>query len=133
MSITELFSSLGAPLIAMRWSWGAVHAKNGAVFLRVWQDECQKIDGRNVVRITDNLLLASASDRPGYSERLRHIDLIRQGSASFMIMCLAEDIKADPRKIRSFNGKEIFVGGVIIDHNGESWLEYVRKVPITEF
>ena len=130
MSLSELFAYLGAPLANNRWSWGAIRNRDGAVFLRVWQDEWQKVDGRRAVRITDNQFFADAADNLGYSERLRHIDLLRNGNPGFMIMCLANDLAANPRTIHSFNEREVFVGGAVIDHDGEVWLEAVRREPI---
>jgi hypothetical protein len=40
-----------------------------------------------------------------------------------MVMCLAEDVNAAPRKIRSFNSDEVFVGGRVIELNGDTWVE----------
>lgn len=130
MTLTELFSYLGAPLANNRWSWGAVRKTDGAVFLRVWQDEWRTVDGRRAVRITDNQFFADTPDNLGYSERLRHIDLIRMGNRSFMIMCLAHDVNANPRTIQSFNDREVFVGAAVFEHDGESWLEVVGREPI---
>ena len=39
MSLTQFFDQLGAPLANSRWSWGAQRARDGVVFMRVWQDE----------------------------------------------------------------------------------------------
>lgn len=79
MNLTELFAYLGARLANNRWSWGAVRQADGAVFLRVWQDEWQRVDGLCAVRITDNRNFADVPDNLGYAERLRHIDLLRGG------------------------------------------------------
>ena len=46
MSISGLFTLLGAPLANNRWSWGSQRASDGAVFLRVWQDLKFDKDGR---------------------------------------------------------------------------------------
>lgn len=57
-------------------------------------------------------------DNLGYQERLDHVAKIRGGARCFMIMCLAEDVTAVPRKIKSFNSDEVFVGGEVIEFNG---------------
>lgn len=47
-----------------------------------------------------------------------------------MIMCRAHNVGVLPRTIQSFNQREVFVGGAIIDQDGESWLEVVSREPI---
>ena len=132
MALSDLFAYLGAALKNTRWSWGAVRTCDGSVFLRVWQDECGTVNSIRVVRITDNKYFANTPDSHGYIERLQHIDLIRSGSPSFLIMCLAQNVGANPRVIHSFNDREIFVGGRLIDHDGDVWLEMVRRVPVAD-
>ncbi len=132
MNLTEFFAYLGAPLANNRWSWGAVRPGDAAVVLRVWQDEWKKIGDLRAVRITDGGHFAAHPDSHGYIERMRQIDLIRAGNPSYMIMCLARDVNANPREIQSFNDTDLFVGGRLIEHGGETWLEAVRKVPIAE-
>ena len=127
MSLSGLFESLGAPLVNVRWSWGAVRATDGAVFLRVWQDQCKKIDGLNYARILSTSAYAGREDNPGYVERLNHIALIREGAVTYMIMCRAKDPGATPRSIASFNREYIFASGKLIEHEGYVWLQLVDK------
>lgn len=130
MNLTEFFAFLGAALVNSRWSWGAVRQGDGAVFLRVWQDEWQRIGRLRAVRITANREFADHPENLGYAERLRQVELIRAGNPSFMIMCLAQDEDANPRVIRNFNNADLFVGGQLIEHDGDIWLEVVRRVPV---
>jgi hypothetical protein len=114
MSISGLFSTLGAPLVNNRWSWGAQRRTDNAVFLRVWQD-LKFIDeeGRSFM-----LVDARSNDEthsPGYRERLGHLDLIRSGAPCFMIMCSAKDTAASPRTIDDYDDVDVFVGGQIVD------------------
>jgi hypothetical protein len=133
MTLSDLFAYLGAPLANMRWSWGAVRATDSAVFLRVWQDEGQKIDGRYFTRISANAyFLANEPKNLGYMERSRHIDLIRGGARSYMIMCRGRDIEGSPREIVGFDDSEVFVGGELIELEGESWLQRVGRKPRAE-
>ena len=46
MSTSSFFASLGAPLVNSRWSWGARRSSDGAIFLRVFQEEKWIADGR---------------------------------------------------------------------------------------
>jgi hypothetical protein len=99
LSLTEMFASLGAPLANQRWSWGAERQNDGAVFLRVWQDESRKLDGRRSVRLTANAFFAEKPDNLGNAERLRHVELIRSGRPAYLVMCVAVDPKVEPRTI----------------------------------
>jgi hypothetical protein len=130
MTLTSLFKYLNAPLTNQRWSWGAARASDGAVFLRVWQDEIVKSGQRRLARVTANAVFAGNEADPGYAERLRHVELIRNGAKSYMIVCAAVDVHASPRAIATFNEKEVFVGGTLAETNGEWWLELVSRQPV---
>jgi hypothetical protein len=41
--------------------------------------------------------------------------------------------KSSPRVIASFNEKSIFVGGELIEFNGDYWLELTEKWPVAKF
>ncbi len=45
---------------------------------------------------------------------------------------LAKDIDANPRKIKSFNSSEVFIGGERTEHGGETWIEMKARVPVKE-
>lgn len=129
MSISALFDRLGAPLHNDRYSWGAVRA-DGTVILRVWQDETGKIDGKRCVQITNHDFFQGKVPNLGYEERNRHIDLIRVGARCWMIMCEQVQPPRVPREIYQFNGNELFVGGALIEQAGETWIEWVDRIPI---
>jgi hypothetical protein len=131
MTQTEMFKRLGAPLANSRWSWGAVRAEDKAVFLRVWQDRQTRKDGRLYFMVTHHEKYAGKEENLGYQERLVHVDLIRAGAPCYMIMCLAEDVEAAPRKIKDFNRAEVFVGGKVMELNGDTWVEMVDRKPIS--
>jgi len=89
MSLSSLFNRLGAPLHNNRWSWGAVRANDGSVFLRVWQDESKVINGKRFMRITANEYFQNNDpNNLGYQERLKHIQQIQTGAKSYMIVCV---------------------------------------------
>jgi hypothetical protein len=130
MTLTSLFKYLNAPLTNQRWSWGAVRASDGAVFLRVWQDEIKKSGQRRLARVTANAVFGGDETNPGYAERLRHVDLIRNAATSYMILCEAVDVVASPRAVAKFNEREVFVGGNLTESDGEWWLELASRQPV---
>ena len=134
MSLTDLFESLGAPLANNRWSWGSL-AKDGSVFLRVWQDGTTRKNGKLLVQVThlEKYGDGRGRDNLGYAERLAHVDLIRKGAKTYLVMCLAKDpsVHDAPREIKSFNSKDVFVGGPIHEIDGDSWVEIVDRVPVS--
>ncbi len=132
MTITQFFEKLNAPLANQRWSWGSVRESDGAVILRVWQDEKVKLDGRHFMKITHHKSYIGNEDNDGYRERNKHAELIRNGGKCYMVMCLVKDSKAEPREIKSFNSNDIFVGGEVIDRDGDTWVEFVDRIPINQ-
>ena len=129
MTLSGLFEYVGAPLANGRWSWGAIRESDSAVLLRVWQDEYKKIEERGSAEVIS--VFKGSDERLGHAERLEHVSRIRSGAPSYMIMCLAKDAKASPRKIASFNKDDIFVGGQLIDEaDGCSWLQIADRRPV---
>jgi hypothetical protein len=131
MTQTQMFKFLGARLANSRWSWGGLRAEDGAVFLRVWQDRKTKHEGRWFMMVTHHEKYLGDEDNLGYQERLEHVSKIRAGAPCFMVMCLAEDVAAVPRKIQSFNSDEVFVGGRVIELNGDTWVEIADRKPVS--
>lgn len=127
MSQAELFRSLGAPLNNVRWSWGSVRKADGAVFLRVWQDDTIKIEGKRYVHISN---LTTLESDLGGNERMSHLKLLEGGSACYLIMCQAVDTKAVPRQVQSFNKNEVFVGDDVIIHDGCYWIGIKSRQPV---
>ncbi len=44
----------------------------------------------------------------------------------------SKGFNAHPRKIRSYNEKEVFVGGELIEHDNNHWLEMADRVPVSQ-
>lgn len=129
MSISNVFTKLNAPLRNNRWSWGSVREEDETIFLRVWQDGHKKINDKKYVWISRK---QPKSGDIGEKERLEHVLLIKNKSYKcYMIMCVAENIQASTRKIKSFNKKELFIGGEIVDLDDSYWIEIpMQRVPI---
>ena len=129
MSLTSFFERLGAPLANSRWSWGAQRPHDGAVFLRVWQDE--KFVAEGVLHmLIDRDPVGDA--RLGHQERRRHSELIRAGARCFLVMCTAVDVDASRRKIASFNEDEVFIGVQIVEKDGSIWIQVKGRSPVSE-
>ena len=47
-----------------------------------------------------------------------------------MIMCVARDVNASPRQIGSFNRDEVFVGGNIVELDGDWWIQITGQVSV---
>lgn len=133
-SISRFFEEVSAPLVNIRWSWGAVKS-DGSVVLRVWQHEKFKKDqgGKHYYQLTHNELYKNRQDDNGYQERLAHVRSIMDGSPCFMVMCRAIDPDAIPRKIGSFDVERVFEGGDLTVHGNEIYVEMVRPIPVVEF
>jgi hypothetical protein len=128
MSLTQHFKKLGAPLRNSRWSWGSVRPSDGAIFLRVWQDQKIRLNGKSYMLVTHHAAYVGNESSPGYRERLGHIDLAREGRTIFMVICIAKDPDAVPRTIGSFIEDDVFLGGEIVDHEGDRWIEQAGRV-----
>ena len=130
MTISRFFRDrLGAPLLDTSGSWGAISPSTGYVYLRVWDDELGTLNGRSCVRITDSVLPDPAD--PGDCERHAHVQEIERGAKTFCVILTAVDPQASPRKIKSFDGNALVVGGELIrDSEGRFWLANGGRCPI---
>lgn len=124
-SPASMFKELGAPLKNTRWSWGSVRESDRTVFLRVWQDGTRKVDGQRLIHLADK---DEDEESQGAQERLQHIELIRGGYRCYLVMCQAQDTSANPRAVRSFNAREVFTGGELVELDEGYWLEFGERV-----
>lgn len=129
MSITALFEKLGAPLANSRWSWGGVR-EDGSVVLRVWQNETKRIGGRLYMRLTHQEIFVGREDNLGYQERNRHAEQIRAGARCYMVMCEPKSTQTEPREIKDFNEREVFVAGEVVEHEGDLWAPLAARLDI---
>lgn len=134
MSISQFFNKLGAPLHNMRWSWGSERVSDGAIFLRVWQDREKKRVIEDVIhcRLTDYAHYQHDPTNLGWLERLKHIERIRDGAQSFLIMCRVKVPGVRPRVIESFNKDDVFVGGQLCEIENDVWIKIEKRIPYRE-
>src|SRR5262249_13162431 len=90
-SRADMFAYLGAPLKNVQWSWGAVRPSDGAVFLVVWQDESPRRGDRNYSLVHNQTFWGDTTDSRGLNERQRHLECVRQGAKTYLIMARAMD------------------------------------------
>lgn len=128
MSPSEFFAFLGAPLANVRWSWGSAR-DDGAIFLRIWQDGVEKIDGKRYAHISTLRAEGEGDDSLGYVERLGHAEKVRAGAKCYFVMCVAKDKNTRPKQIASFNKNEVFVGGQTLQRGDSLFVEIVDRVP----
>jgi hypothetical protein len=96
----------------------------------VWQDRKFVEDGL-IHAMVDSRKPPSDPSKPGYQERLRHIELLRNGARCYLIMCTAVDIHASPRKIEFFNEDDVFVGGELVERDGALYVKIVGRRPVS--
>ncbi len=136
MTITDFFKKLGAPLKDFRRSWGSV-SESGDVFLRIWGDQITKNDdGVSIVRITNHKKRTAQAEegitKYGWTERLHHIELIKEGATTYLIKCKAKDKNTENREIDGFEKRHCFLGGYLVERDGDYWLEIGAIKPIRE-
>jgi hypothetical protein len=130
MPISAVFSDLGAPLRNVRWSWGAVNSKSGAVFLRVWADETRKHNGQNVVRLTNRAHFEGRKSL-GYAERTNHIQHLRNGRPGYLIFCEAKEPGKIPRRLKSYRADLVFPTGGLCEVDGDIYVQYLDGESVT--
>ena len=114
------FDDLGAPVLNIVWSWGALSREKRDVFLRVWEDEIQHKDGEIIVQLSLHSKFIGGRNY-GYNERIKHIEYIKNNYRGFAVVCVAKDIKKSPRKIHSYDKEKIYPILRIITIDGDEW------------
>lgn len=115
---------LHAPVANVRWSWGAVDERTRRVFLRLWRTDMETFAGTRSIRVLSN----NQSNRPGRSERVRHLELIRSGYAAFAVICDKESSEA--RRILSFDHDQLLRLGRVIEEGGGIYMEILGSVEV---
>jgi hypothetical protein len=130
-SITDYFRRLNAPLHNSRWSWGSVREADQALFLRVWGDESIGEGDLRYYRLTAYSTFESKPKDLGWLERQRHLALLQdpdRSAPTYMVICTAKDTAAEPRSIADFDSQTLFLGGDLIQHEGDWWLQARNRV-----
>ncbi len=86
-------------------------------------------EGKMFMMITHHEKYIDQPENLGWNERLSHVEQIRIGAKCLMVMCLADDVEASPRTIKSFNERDVFEGGRLVEREGDFYVEVVDRVP----
>lgn len=68
----------------------------------------------------------------GYKERLGHVALIADGARCYMIMCEVKDPASSPRAIKSYDDRELRLGGELIQRNGITYIKLGERIRVSE-
>ena len=117
MLVSKFFESLGAPMVNPQWSWGAVSQDGERIYLKIWDHEILHEGGVRYARPVIN----HGSKSRGYPERLRHVEMVKEGVAVYCVVCTAKDPKALKMRIESFNKTPI--RATLVQRHGEDYLQ----------
>lgn len=132
MNISEFFEDwFGAKLANSRWSWGAYDEERDRLLLRVWEDQLESRDDQEFVQV---LGAGRATSSPGRTERERHLELIRNGTEAYAVLCRAESTEGgSSRKLVDFNREKVLCLDGLVD-DGTRVLARIREwVPVTQY
>ncbi|HUD43162.1 MAG TPA: HNH endonuclease [Dokdonella sp.] len=125
MRINAFFKDvLNAPVANVRWSWGAADERTRRVFLRLWRMDIANWDGGQVIRVLGN----RNTNRPGWNERARHLELIRDGYQAYGVVCDKDSPEAGV--IRDFDRDSLLHLGRVVDRDGMVYLEIAGIAPV---
>jgi hypothetical protein len=129
MSMSFMFEKINAPLHNIIWSWGAATPDERIVYLRVWQDETITIDGKRYVHLLARDKFEGKKNL-GYEERLRQLNLVRQGAECFVIFCEPRKPITSPRKVADYVKDRVFPTKDFLEHEGDLWIEFGGGIPL---
>lgn len=131
MNINKFFTAvLGAQLKNPRWSWGARDPLANRIFLRVWDDQIQRSDGADWLRIGYGAGIRRSNGLP---ERTAHIQMLRSGAEGFGVICIAKErIEDEARKIISFDDKKLARLGEIRIEGEHTYAKVEEYVPVSD-
>lgn len=124
--ISKFLARLGYPLHNTRWSWGA--RSDLGVLLTTWDDDLDET-GR-FVRV---LGWRSQGRSPsGLNERMDHLRTLWSGGlAGYAVIAIAQDIKAHPRKIKTYDSENVrAIVSLVAQSDGSIWAELGDDVPV---
>jgi putative restriction endonuclease len=129
MRISDFFENLlGANLANARWSWGAANPTTNQLFLRVWTDDLELVDGLERVSIlTTNWRGTSA----GLLERKRHITALRNGAEGYGVLCTPKPGSIPgSREIAKFDDEFLLKFGEIIEEGNRVYAMVIDRIPV---
>lgn len=131
MKINDFFkSTLGANLKNPRWSWGAYNPITNRLYLRVWRDQIEFIDGKELVKILKKNPKKFAA---GYNERKNQVESLLLNIDGYGVVCDAEyDPKTNKRSIKNYDQEYVLELGEIIETKQSVFAEVKNRIPINK-
>ena len=129
MKTKEFFEKrLRAPLVNQGWSWGAIDELHKRIFLRV-----HEADVKPDKSLPKRALLHGPSWSDGSSagdpERLRHIELLRQGFEGFAVIYWMF-WGGDRWKTKDFDRRFLLRLGKIKNESGNIYAQVLERIPV---
>lgn len=131
MRINRFFAEiLGAKRRNPVWSWGATDPMTNRVFLCVWEDQIETVpDGERIFVARDEPRRTS----PGFAERHKHLDYIRNGADGFGVVCTAIDPNTmESKEIDTFDETSLLQLGTFTKEDGRTYARIDARVPVEE-
>lgn len=127
MGINDFFENrLGVKKRNGTWSWGASNPDTQKIFLCVWEDDIQTSDGLERIMILRTDWIGKS---PGFKERKRHVEELRNGAEGYGVLCIAKDISGS-RRIEKFDRETLLRFGKIIDEDNHVFAPVVGRIPV---
>lgn len=127
MTITRFYKEvLGANLKNNRWSWGAFDPVTNRIFLRLWEDQIESDGTSERIHV---LWRDPTRSSPGYSERVGHLQAMKDGTKAYGVLCSAGGTTTGSRRIQSFIEDYLLELGEFSEEDGHVYSEVVHRIP----
>ena len=129
MKISTFFEkTLGANLANPRWSWGATNPTTNQLFLRVWSDHLETVSGVERISV---LWTKWEGLSPGFPERKRHVEALRNGAEGYGVLCTPKDGPTPgSREIAKFDDQFLLKFDGLIDEGDRVYARVIDQIPV---
>lgn len=116
---------LGAKFRNLHNSWGVINTNENFIALMVWSDQISE-DGKYVTILKKT----QKSKSNGFKERLKHIELMKNGITTYGVICIPKDINEHRRETKSADENNLLLFEGITEKNDLILAKIKRKVPL---
>lgn len=124
LTAKSAFEALGVYVRNYRWCWGG-EDELCRPCLRVWDDKIIEIDGEDWVQVSHHKHYTGRKRSPGYTQRLDHLQLYREGRETLLLICTPRSTVEEPRHIKDVS-KILFYAGNMKTIDGEQFMQMTR-------
>ena len=129
MKIQQFFTEvLGANLRNQRWSWGAIDPLTNRIFLRVWKDKIENYKNGERVVVGNEKRISKSN---GHPERIRHLDILKNGAEAYGVVCVDGNPRPKKRTISSFDESSLLKLGKITYERGIIYANIIDRVSVS--